>query len=179
MRLLLASIVMFFSMNSLAERIEMNNVPISEFVDWYAKKTGKGVVLPSDFNEKVTIFNSDIKSEELSGFFVSVMASRGYEVNLGNPIVISKSKKGIHVVSVSEDIPQEVNQYWDEQYTGSSLQYLPDYPTQERGKFFEQKTQTYRLNNVLVKDIYPVVDIFLKSSPYSGGQAAMMKVVIR
>lgn len=173
MRLLLASIVMFFSMNSLAERIEMNNVPISEFVDWYAKKTGKGVVLPSDFNEKVTIFNSDIKSEELSGFFVSVMASRGYEVNPGNPIVISKSKKGIHVVSVSEDIPQEVNQYWDEQYTGSSLQYLPDYPTQERGKFFEQKTQTYRLNNVLVKDIYPVVDIFLKSSPYSGGQAAI------
>lgn len=39
--------------------------------------------------------------------------------------------------------------------------------------FFDQKTETYRLNNVLAKDIFPVVDIFLKSSPYSGGQATI------
>lgn len=60
------------------------------------------------------------------------------------------------MVTNEEDNTDEVNQYWDEQ--GSSLQYLPDYPSPERGKFFDQKTETYRLNNVLAKDIFPVVE---------------------
>ena len=171
MRWLLVSVMMLFSLHSFAERIEMNNVPVSEFTDWYSKKTGKGVIVPDNFIEKITVFNSDIQPDEIHGFFVSVMASRGYDVNPGNPIVISKSKKGAHVVTNEEDNTDEVNQYWDEQ--GSSLQYLPDYPSPERGKFFDQKTETYRLNNVLAKDIFPVVDIFLKSSPYSGGQATV------
>lgn len=171
MRLLLVSVMMLFSLNSFAERIEMNNVPVSEFTDWYSKRTGKGVIVPDNFSEKITVFNSDIQPDEINGFFVSVMASRGYDVNPGNPIVISRSKKGVHVVTNDTDNADEVNQYWDEQ--GSSLQYLPDYPSPERGKFFDQKTETYRLNNVLAKDVFPVVDIFLKSSPYSGGQATV------
>ncbi|EPK0420622.1 secretin N-terminal domain-containing protein [Proteus mirabilis] len=171
MRWLLVSVMMLFSLNSFAERIEMNNVPVSEFTDWYSKKTGKGVIVPDNFSEKITVFNSDIQLDEIHGFFVSVMASRGYDVNPGNPIVISRSKKGVHVVTNDTDNADEVNQYWDEQ--GSSLQYLPDYPSPERGKFFDQKTETYRLNNVLAKDVFPVVDIFLKSSPYSGGQATV------
>ncbi|EGT3608136.1 general secretion pathway protein GspD [Morganella morganii] len=176
MRLLTVSLIILFSFNSFAERIEMNNVPISEFTDWYSKKTGKGIIVPDEFNEKITVYNTDIQDDEINGFFVSVMASRGYDVNPGNPLVISKSKKGAYVVSMGQDeISDEVNQYWDEQSQepGSSLQYLPDYPSQERGKFFDQKTATYRLNNVLAKDIFPVVDIFLKSSPYSGGQATV------
>ncbi len=171
MRLLFVSVMMLFSLNSFAERIEMNNVPVSEFTDWYSKRTGKGVIVPDNFSEKITVFNSDIQPDEINGFFVSVMASRGYDVNPGNPIVISRSKKGVHVVTNDTDNADEVNQYWDEQ--GSSLQYLPDYPSPERGKFFDQKTETYRLNNVLAKDVFPVVDIFLKSSPYSGGQATV------
>lgn len=157
MRWLLVSVMMLFSLHSFAERIEMNNVPVSEFTDWYSKKTGKGVIVPDNFIEKITVFNSDIQPDEIHGFFVSVMASRGYDVNPGNPIVISKSKKGAHVVTNEEDNTDEVNQYWDEQ--GSSLQYLPDYPSPELGKFFDQKTETYRLNNVLAKITGQGVDV--------------------
>ncbi|MEQ4671033.1 hypothetical protein AB7W30_13535 [Providencia manganoxydans] len=170
MRLLFVSLFLFFSVSSQAEKIEMNNVPINEFVSWYSNKTGKGVLTPNDFTETVTIYNSDVAVNELHSFFVSVLASRGYDVNPGNPIVITKSKKGVHTVDFENNNIEVENQYWDEP-DGSSLQYLPDYPTPERGRFFDQKTVTYRISNVLAKDIFPVVDIFLKSSNYSGGHA--------
>ncbi|MCB6144539.1 hypothetical protein LHK12_03415 [Providencia rettgeri] len=170
MKLLIASFLCFFSIITYAERIEMNNVPINEFVSWYSNKTGKGVLTPNDFTETVTIYNSDVAVNEIHSFFVSVLASRGYEVSPGNPIVITKSKKGIHTIDFENNNIEDENQYWDEA-DGSSLQYLPDYPTPERGRFFDQKTVTYRISNVLAKDIFPVVDIFLKSSNYSGGHA--------
>lgn len=53
MRWLLVSVMMLFSLHSFAERIEMNNVPVSEFTDWYSKKTGKGVIVPDNFIEKL------------------------------------------------------------------------------------------------------------------------------
>lgn len=169
-KILLVSFLFFQSFFIYAEKIEMNNVPISEFVDWYAKKTGKGVLVPNKFDEKITIFNSNIHPDELPSFFVSVMASRGYDVNPGNPIIIVKSRQGEHIY---QSQPEQDGDSWNDEFTGSSLDYLPDYPIQEKGRFFEQKTEKYQLNHSLAKDIFPVVDIFLKSAQYSGAQAVV------
>nr|CBA76054.1 hypothetical protein ARN_33060 [Arsenophonus nasoniae] len=111
----------------------MTNVPISEFVDWYSRKTGKGVIVPNDFNEKITVYNSDISPENLPAFFVSVMASRGYEVSPGNPVIITKSHQGNYGISaldkaLENPLPE-----------GSSLNYLPDYPEPKRDIFLRKK----------------------------------------
>ncbi|HGJ5884243.1 secretin N-terminal domain-containing protein [Arsenophonus sp.] len=167
MRWCLVSFILIFSLNTFAEKIAMTNVPIAEFVDWYSRKTGKGVIIPNDFNEKITVYNADISPENLPAFFVSVMASRGYEVSHGNPVIIAKSHQGNYGISALDKVLENPLP------EGSSLHYLPDYPTPQRGHFFTQKTQTYSFHHVLVKDIFSVIDIFLKSSPYSGGQVAI------
>lgn len=68
MRWCLVSFILIFSLNAFAEKIAMTNVPISEFVDWYSRKTGKGVIVPNDFNEKITVYNADISPENLPVF---------------------------------------------------------------------------------------------------------------
>lgn len=163
--------IVIFSFNSYSEKLELNDVPISDFTSWYSKKTGKGIIPPPDFNDTISVFNANIEPDSLHSFFVSVLASRGYQVSSGNPIIITKSKKGVHVIDDVDtvmDMPLDSNQDF-----GSSLDYLPDYPQQSKPSFFEQSTKTYPLNNVIARDVFPVVDIFLRSSNYSGGVAVV------
>ncbi|MDD9341336.1 MAG: secretin N-terminal domain-containing protein [Providencia heimbachae] len=101
------------------------------------------------------------------------MASRGYQVSSGNPIIITRSKKGAHVI---DDIDSAMDFPVQDAHSdlGSSLDYLPDYPAPSlKPSFFEQSTQSYSLNNVIARDVFPVVDIFLRSSNYSGGSAVV------
>ncbi|EPO2454040.1 secretin N-terminal domain-containing protein [Providencia rettgeri] len=163
--------IILFSFNSYSEKLELNDVAISEFTSWYSKKTGKGIIPPPDFNDTISVFNANIEPDSLHSFFVSVLASRGYQVSSGNPIIITRSKKGVHII---DDVDSLMDMPLDsKQDSGSSLNYLPDYPQQLKPSFFEQSTKTYSLNNVIARDVFPVIDIFLRSSNYSGGVAVV------
>ncbi|WOB89085.1 hypothetical protein P3L44_10065 [Providencia sp. PROV175] len=85
---IIISFTLLFSSLSLSQTIEMSNAPIADFVNWYAQLSGKGVILPAKFDDRITIYNSDIDASNLDSFFLSVMASRGYEVISGNPLII-------------------------------------------------------------------------------------------
>lgn len=175
MRLFHVKLILFciftFSFYSYSERLELNDVPISDFTSWYSKKTGKGIIPPPDFNDTISVFNANVDPDSLHSFFVSVLASRGYQVSSGNPIIITRSKKGVHLIDEIDtvmDFPVESTMD-----SGSSLDYLPDYPQQLKPSFFQQSTKSYSLNNVIARDVFPVVDIFLRSSNYSGGVAVV------
>lgn len=147
----------------------MKNVPITEFVNWYSQLSGKGVVVPAKFDEKITIYNTDINSENIDSFFVSVMASRGYEVITGNPLVI-KQNNSVDVRNASNN---NYDDSFDSNYEGSSVDSLLDYPPQSQPKMLELESFTYKLKNITGKSAFPVVDIFLKSFPTSGSSVVL------
>lgn len=155
----------------------MNNVSISEFVNWYSQLSGKGVVTPSKFDDKITIYNTDIDSSNIDSFFISVMASRGYEVISGNPLII-KPNPSINVSNLSTNDNKNSNyetSFDDENYytDGSSLDSLLDYPAQVPPKLLELKTSIYKFNNITAKSAFPIVDIYLKSLPTSGSSVVL------
>ncbi|ENR5394167.1 general secretion pathway protein GspD [Providencia rettgeri] len=170
---LIISFFLLFSSFSLAQSIEMSNAPISDFVNWYAQLSGKGVVLPAKFDDRITIYNSDIDSSNLDSFFISVMASRGYEVISGNPLII-KANPSIDLSMLSTDsktAQEEWNQ--DIQQDGSSFDTLLDYPIAATPKLLELDTKLFKFNKITAKSALPVVDIFLKSLPTSGSSVVL------
>ncbi|EML0364705.1 general secretion pathway protein GspD [Providencia rettgeri] len=170
---LIISFFLLFSSLSLSQSIEMSNAPISDFVNWYAQLSGKGVVLPAKFDDRITIYNSDIDSSNLDSFFISVMASRGYEVISGNPLII-KANPSIDLSMLSVDsktAQEEWNQ--DIQQDGSSFDTLLDYPIAATPKLLELDTKLFKFNKITAKSALPVVDIFLKSLPTSGSSVVL------
>ncbi|HHR6129871.1 TPA: secretin N-terminal domain-containing protein [Providencia alcalifaciens] len=170
---LIISFFLLFSSFSLAQSIEMSNAPISDFVNWYAQLSGKGVVLPAKFDDRITIYNSDIDSSNLDSFFISVMASRGYEVISGNPLII-KANPSIDLSMLSTD-SQTAQEEWNQdiQQDGSSFDTLLDYPIAATPKLLELDTKLFKFNKITAKSALPVVDIFLKSLPTSGSSVVL------
>lgn len=175
MKFIVSSFLLFFlSFPLFAQKLEMSNVPITEFTNWYSQMTGKGIILPPDFKELITIYNTDINGDNIDMFFASVMASRGYEVLTGNPIIIQKSRSiDINkIINPENDISNDnANNFYD----GSSLEYLMDYPIQSQPKLLETSTKTYKLNNITASSAFPAVDIYLKSFPTSGSAVIIDK----
>jgi len=175
MKLLASSLLLIIlSFSSFAQKLEMSNVPITEFTNWYSQMTGKGVILPPDFKENITIYNADIDAQNIDVFFSSVLASRGYEVISGNPVII-KPNKNIDVSRVSSGSEIDNTYDIDNNDSGSSVDYLIDYPPQSQPKFFDLSTKTYKLSNITADSAFPAVDIFLKSFPQSGSSAIVDK----
>lgn len=175
MKFIVSSFLLFFlSFPLFAQKLEMSNVPITEFTNWYSQMTGKGIILPPDFKELITIYNTNINGDNIDMFFASVMASRGYEVLTGNPIIIQKSRSiDINkIINPENDISNDdANNFYD----GSSLEYLMDYPIQSQPKLLETSTKTYKLNNITASSAFPAVDIYLKSFPTSGSTVIIDK----
>lgn len=175
MKFIVSSFLLFFlSFPLFAQKLEMSNVPITEFTNWYSQMTGKGIILPPDFKELITIYNTNINGDNIDMFFASVMASRGYEVLTGNPIIIQKSRSiDINkIINPENDISNDdANNFYD----GSSLEYLMDYPIQSQPKLLETSTKTYKLNNITASSAFPAVDIYLKSFPTSGSAVIIDK----
>ncbi|EJF7713408.1 TPA: secretin N-terminal domain-containing protein [Providencia rettgeri] len=159
-----------------AQLLEMNNAPMTEFVNWYSQLSGKGVVLPSNFDERITIYNSDVDASNIDAFFISVLASRGYEVVPGSPLII-KANPTIDVKQTRLNMtPLESNDEsnsLDYQDNGSSLDSLLDYPVQSAPKFLEMETRTFKFQRITAKSALPVVDIYLKSLPTSGSHVVL------
>lgn len=171
MKFIVSSFLLFFlSFPLFAQKLEMSNVPITEFTNWYSQMTGKGIILPPDFKELITIYNTNINGDNIDMFFASVMASRGYEVLTGNPIIIQKSRS----IDINKIINPE-NDISNDDANGSSLEYLMDYPIQSQPKLLETSTKTYKLNNITASSAFPAVDIYLKSFPTSGSAVIIDK----
>ncbi|EKT66530.1 type II/III secretion system protein [Providencia alcalifaciens] len=187
-RLFVASVLWCTSVIAQAQLLEMNNAPLTEFVNWYSQLSGKGVVLPPNFDGRITLYNANIDGDNIDTFFVSVMASRGYEVIPGSPLII-KANPSIDIQqsrtmhsqldgnedenALEEDearfIPRD-NAYRDD---GSSFDSLLDYPQQQPPKFLELETRAFKFQRITAKSAFPVVDIFLKSLPTSGSSVVL------
>ncbi|WOB89097.1 general secretion pathway protein GspD [Providencia sp. PROV175] len=170
---IIISFTLLFSSLSLSQTIEMSNAPIADFVNWYAQLSGKGVILPAKFDDRITIYNSDIDASNLDSFFLSVMASRGYEVISGNPLII-KPNPSIDLSKLSND-SEIVQDEWNQnnQHDGSSFDTLLDYPIAATPKLLELDTKLFKFNKITAKSALPVVDIFLKSLPTSGSSVVL------
>lgn len=165
-----------------AQRLEMNNAPLTEFVNWYSQLSGKGVVVPPQFDGRITIYNSDVDSQNIDTFFVSVMASRGYEVIPGSPLIL-RHNPAVEVRQVrpsdSRDEEDEDTGEYEEilqqntQYEGSSFNHLLDYPNPAPPKFLELETRVFKFQRITAKSAFPVVDIYLKSLPTSGSSVVL------
>lgn len=158
-----------------AQLLEMNNAPITEFVNWYSQLSGKGVVLPPNFDGRITIYNSDVDASNIDTFFISVLASRGYEVVPGSPLII-KANPSIDVKQTRLNMAPLENEEpnsLDYQDNGSSLDSLLDYPVQSAPKFLEMETRTFKFQRIIAKSALPVVDIYLKSLPTSGSYVVL------
>lgn len=176
----LIGLTFLFSSLTQAQSLEMNNVPILDFVNWYSQLSGKGVVVPAKFDEKITIFNADITANNLDSFFVSVMASRGFEVISGNPVIIRQNNaiRVSPVLDINADNDADyavpaIDPYYNDD--GSSFNQLIDYPIQSQPKLLEVSTKTYNFKNITASSAFPAVDIFLKSFPTSGSSAIVDK----
>lgn len=168
------AVMLLWCSTAYAQLLEMNNAPITEFVNWYSQLSGKGVVLPPNFEGRITIYNSDVDASNIDSFFISVMASRGYEVVPGNPLIIKLNptidvkKARINNVSLDED--SDIVSYQD---YGSSFDNLLDYPVPSAPKFLEMETRTFKFQRITAKSALPVVDIYLKSLPTSGSSVVL------
>ncbi|MDL4912533.1 MAG: hypothetical protein QRY16_01690 [Enterobacterales bacterium endosymbiont of Blomia tropicalis] len=90
MKKLLASILLILTFSVHAIPVELNNVPLREFVSWYSKVSGQPVIVSPDVKGEVTVYSADVKREELPQFFVSVLRANGYDLSNGNPGVVQK-----------------------------------------------------------------------------------------
>lgn len=157
----LVSILLFLTFSVHAIPVELNNVPLREFVSWYSKISGQPVIVSPDVKGEVTVYSADVKREELSQFFVSVLRANGYDLSNGNPGVVQKysSRNYEYVDSFSDDVD----------YVPQDSSFVPV------GDFFNPAktqanliTQTYPVNNVRAKDLSPVIDVFLKGDNIAG-----------
>ena len=170
----LMAVMLLWCSTAYAQLLEMNNAPITEFVNWYSQLSGKGVVLPPNFDGRITIYNSDVDASNIDSFFISVMASRGYEVVPGNPLIIKLNptidvkKTRLNNASLDED--SDIVSYQD---NGSSFDNLLDYPVPSAPKFLEMETHTFKFQRITAKSALPVVDIYLKSLPTSGSSVVL------
>lgn len=153
---LLASLLFVFSFSVFAIPVELNNVPLRDFVSWYAKTSGKPVIVSPDVQGAVTVYSADVKREELPQFFVSVLRANGYDLTDGNPGIVQKYKPDSYDYSDS--------------FTDDS-----EGQGEPVGDFFNPPpvqadliTQTYPVNNVRAKDLAPVIDVFLKADNIAG-----------
>lgn len=161
MKKLLASILLFLTFTVHAIPVELNNVPLREFVSWYSKVSGQPVIVSPDVKGQVTVYSADVKREELPQFFASVLRANGYDLSNGNPGVVQKysSRNYEYADSFSDDVD-----------------YVPqDSSSAPAGDFFNPAktqasliTQTYPVNNVRAKDLAPVIDVFLKGDNIAG-----------
>lgn len=170
----LMAIVLLWCSSVQAQLLEMNNAPITEFVNWYSQLTGKGVIPPANFDGRITIYNADVDTTNIDAFFISVMASRGYEVVPGNPLIIKpNSNINIHQARETLTAYDDDHQNTYERDMGSSFETLLDYPIQSAPKFLELETRTFRFQRITAKSALPVVDIYLKSLPTSGSSVVL------
>lgn len=163
MKKLLASILLILTFSVHAIPVELNNVPLREFVSWYSKVSGQPVIVSPDVKGQVTVYSADVKREELPQFFVSVLRANGYDLSNGNPGVVQKysSRNYEYADSFSDDVD-----------------YVPqDSSSAPAGDFFNPAktqasliTQTYPVNNVRAKDLAPVIDVFLKGDNIAGAK---------
>lgn len=164
MKKLLVSILFLLSASVSAMPVELNNAPIRDFVSWYSKTTGKSVIISPDVKGNVTVYSDDVKREDLSEFFVSVLRANGYDLTAGNPAVVEKfSKKNYdYSDSFQEEVPA---QNTDGEIPAPTGEFLNPSSSSVKADLI---TETYAVNNVRAKDLAPVIDVFLKGDNVIG-----------
>ncbi|WP_273908165.1 secretin N-terminal domain-containing protein [Enterobacter bugandensis] len=162
MKKYLVSIIFLFSLSVSAIPVELNNVPLRDFVSWYSKITGRAVIVSPDVKGTVTVYSADVRREELPQFFTSVLRANGYDLSAGNPGVVQKYTAD--------------NYEYSDSFSDDDFDSLPQgRPVSPEGGFFNSPgiqanliTQTYPVNNVRAKDLAPVIDVFLKGDNIAG-----------
>ncbi|HFL6519054.1 TPA: hypothetical protein ACGWJO_004157 [Salmonella enterica] len=88
MKLFCVLFFLLFSSFVSAETLNLNGVPVRDFISWYSNKTGVSVVVPEKMNGTVTLFNYRVDDKNLSGLLDTVLLGMGYGIVPGNPALI-------------------------------------------------------------------------------------------
>jgi general secretion pathway protein D len=101
-RIFLISIFFLFSSASLnartLESFDMNNAPISTFIQWVSDETGNNIVLGRGVEGSITVHIKDLDSEDVMHLFERVISANGYALRTSN---------GIYVVVINKNLPVE------------------------------------------------------------------------
>ncbi|ECW6490588.1 general secretion pathway protein GspD [Salmonella enterica subsp. enterica serovar Rubislaw] len=155
-------ILLLLSASVRAEKVDLNNSPVRNFVQWYSKASGKAVVVNPDVKGNITVFNADVNKGELDGFFKSVLNANGFIVLHGDPLVVSlPSKLPSQMDSEPESSP--AGTYDDTGDGDDGLSPSPPEPV-------NLVVRHFKLNLVRSSDVLPLVKIFVQSN--GGGDVA-------
>ncbi|HCT9709925.1 TPA: general secretion pathway protein GspD [Citrobacter werkmanii] len=156
MKWFIASLLFLVSFSAAAEKVDLNNASMRDFIGWYAKRSGRSVVLSPDVTGTITIYSADVTKDNLDDFFVSVLRANGFDITSGNPSVITKYEKKNYDYDDDIDITSDGEADTE---TG-------------QGGFLNPPanlvTRTYNIKNVRAKDLAPVIEIYLKRENVSG-----------
>ncbi|EAC0381811.1 TPA: hypothetical protein G8N95_004774 [Salmonella enterica] len=81
-------LLLSFSWSVSAEVLNLNNVPVRDFIEWYSARTGQAIIVPPLVTGTVTVFNYRVEDDGIKALFDSVMLGLGYGVLPGNPALI-------------------------------------------------------------------------------------------
>ena len=159
---ILLFLLSIFALPSLAEKVDLNNGSLKDFVGWYSAKTGKSVIIKPGLSASLTVFSADINKENIDSFFVSVLRANGFDTINGVPLIVTK---------LSSDAYSSNNSFMSSSIDPDKV--LSDASSSGRladdsnGSFFNSKppliTKFYSIHNVRAQDLSSVVSVFLKS----------------
>lgn len=146
-----------FSFSVYAEKVDLNNAPVRNFVQWYSKQTGRAVIVNPDVKGTVTVFNADITPANIDTFFKSVLNANGFIMLNGNPLVVSLPSKLPSQMNDPDNGYEDGND--DDPVAESSAPPVPVHLV----------VRNFKLSLVRSTDVLPLVQIFIQSN--GGGNA--------
>jgi general secretion pathway protein D len=156
MKTIIFLFILLFSSSSFAQQqdsydIDLDTVPIREFVKVYSSLSGRSVIVHPDVYGYVSVYNASVPYDQLDTFFVDLLNTHGFNVSGDSPLLVD-SDVGGNFNNVNEPIVQDndinipsLNNVYNG-FTNEIDVPLPD--------LF---TQTYTFSNVRASDLMDVV----------------------
>lgn len=90
MKTFVASFLLLFSAFTLASTpVILQDTELRDFVTWYTKQTGQGVIISPGIKATLTVYAPDVTPDALPDLFAAVIRSHGLDLQPGNPLVIT------------------------------------------------------------------------------------------
>ncbi|MBE0507548.1 MAG: hypothetical protein IBX50_12670 [Marinospirillum sp.] len=106
MKTFVASLLLLFSTFTLASTpVILQDTELRDFVTWYTKQTGQGVIISPGIKTTLTVYAPDVTPDALPDLFAAVIRSHGLDLQPGNPLVITQPDHSLQSADQDESLP--------------------------------------------------------------------------
>ncbi|MGK3122493.1 secretin N-terminal domain-containing protein [Candidatus Pantoea formicae] len=138
-----------------AEPVNLNNASVRSFVQWYASKTNKSVIVNPDVKGTITVYNAEVNPANIDNFFKSVLNANGLVIIYGDPSVVSTPTKLPSQVANDDDYEDSSN--YDPVLANQSDTQMPQTPV-------DLTVRNFKLTRVRSSDVMSLAKIFVDSN---------------